>query len=68
MEEENILHALGAAHPVTVMEIEAFALKDECADAILKVVISEDDSIGQENSSIRDQWKSFAGPGPALLS
>jgi hypothetical protein len=30
-----LLHALGATGPVAVMEVEAFALKDECADAIL---------------------------------
>jgi len=31
-----VLHALGAARPVAVVEVEAFALEDECADAILE--------------------------------
>jgi len=31
-----VLHALGATSPVTVVEFEAFALEDECADAILE--------------------------------
>lgn len=31
-----LLHALGATGPVAVVEVEAFALKDECADAILE--------------------------------
>lgn len=30
-----VLHALGATGPVTVVEVEAFALEDECAEAIL---------------------------------
>ena len=29
------LHALGTARPVTVVEVEAFALEDEGADAVL---------------------------------
>ena len=32
---EGVLHSLGAAGPVAVVEVEAFALEDECADAIL---------------------------------
>lgn len=32
------LHAPTAARPVAVMEVEALALKDECADAILREV------------------------------
>ncbi len=31
-----VLHALGAAGPVAVVEVEAFALEDECANAILE--------------------------------
>lgn len=31
-----VLHALGATGPVAVVEVEAFALKDECADAVLE--------------------------------
>lgn len=30
-----ILHALGASCPITIMKVEAFALEDECANAIL---------------------------------
>lgn len=33
--EIDVLHALGAAGPVAVVEVEAFALQDEGADAIL---------------------------------
>lgn len=32
------LHAPAAARPIAVMEIEALALKDECANAILREV------------------------------
>lgn len=32
------LHAPTAARPVAVMEVKALALKDECADAILRAV------------------------------
>lgn len=32
---KGVLHALGATSPVAVMEVEAFALEDECPDAIL---------------------------------
>lgn len=35
IDADNILHALGASGPVAIMEIELFALKDECAEAIL---------------------------------
>lgn len=35
-ERRDTLHALGTASPVTVVEVEAFALEDECADAILE--------------------------------
>lgn len=35
-ERRDTLHALGAASPITVVEVEAFALEDECADAILE--------------------------------
>lgn len=31
----NVLHAPGAAGPVTVMDVQLLALQDECADAIL---------------------------------
>ncbi len=30
-----ILHALGTSCPVTIMKVEALALEDECANAIL---------------------------------
>lgn len=32
----NVLHAPGAASPVTVMDVQLLALQDECADAILQ--------------------------------
>jgi len=32
---KNVLHALGAAGPVAVVEVKPFALEDEGADAIL---------------------------------
>lgn len=31
----DVLHAFGTAGPVAVVEFEAFALQDECADAVL---------------------------------
>ena len=34
--ERSLLHAPRATRPVAVMKIETFALKYECADAILK--------------------------------
>lgn len=33
--DDGVLHALGAASPITVMEVEALALEDEGTDAIL---------------------------------
>ena len=33
--EEGVLHALGTASPITVVKVEALALKDEGAHAIL---------------------------------
>lgn len=36
VEREDVLHALGAAPFVAVVEIETFALQDECADAVLR--------------------------------
>lgn len=39
-EVEGSLHASGAAPGVAVVEVEAFALEDEGADAILDVSIS----------------------------
>lgn len=34
--KEAILHSLGATGPVAVVEVEAFALQDEGANAILR--------------------------------
>ena len=34
-EGNSALHAPGATGPVTVVEVEAFTLQDECADAVL---------------------------------
>lgn len=35
--EDGVLHALGAASPITVVEVEALALEDEGTNAILHV-------------------------------
>ena len=35
----EILHSAGAAPVVAVVEVEAFALEDECAEAILVLVM-----------------------------
>ena len=34
-ERGSALHAPGTAGPVAVVEVEAFTLQDECADAVL---------------------------------
>lgn len=33
--DDNVLHASGAGPVVAIVEVEAFALEDECANAIL---------------------------------
>lgn len=38
----SVLHSSGAAGPVAVVEVEAFALEDECAHAVLRVKGSAD--------------------------
>ena len=36
VEKGDALHAFGAAGPVTIVKVKAFALEDECADAVLE--------------------------------
>jgi hypothetical protein len=39
-EGEILLHPSRATAPVAVVNVKAFALEDECADAVLRMVIS----------------------------
>jgi len=46
----NELHALGAGPVVAVVEFQAFALQDECADAILG---------GKTSVCFRESWRNW---------